>query len=88
MEEDWNESDSKLMQNVTKSPITIRILLIFLTSWQFIFNISNNAMDVLISFWHKFLFLLAEFTGSRKLRNLINWLPSTYNETLKVLGLD
>ena len=88
MEEDWNESDSKLMQNMTKSPITIRILLIFLTSWQFIFNISNNAMDVLISFWHKFLFLLAEFTGSRKLRNLINWLPSTYNETLKVLGLD
>ena len=32
--------------------------------------------------------LLAEFPGSRKLRNLINWLPSTYNETLKVLGLD
>ena len=72
-----------------ESPSTIRILMIFLTLWQFfsIFQIAT-AMNVPIIFWHKFLSLLAEFIESRKLKELTNWLPSTYNEALNILGLD
>lgn len=63
--------------------------MIFLTLWQFfsIFQIAT-AMNVPIIFWHKFLSLLAEFIESRKLKELTNWLPSTYNEALNILGLD
>ena len=44
-------------------------------------------MNALIIFLHKFLSLLAEFTGSEKLNDLLNWFPSTYSETIKALRL-
>ena len=84
----WNGSVSGLRQNREPSPLIIRVFMIFFTSWQFFFNVSNRAMNVLIAFCHKFLSLLADFLESEKLKDLLKWFPSTYSETLRVLGLD
>lgn len=85
VQSDWNCNVSGSSENRKPLP---KVFLIFLTSWQFFFNIQNNAVNVLIGCCRKFLFLLSNFLESEKLKDLLNFVPSTYSEVFKVLELD
>jgi len=50
----------------------ITVFMIFLAPWQFAFNISNKAMNLLIKFFYKFIDLLANFIANDRLCQLQN----------------
>jgi len=77
-----------VIQPEDPTPKVITIFMMFLALWQFLFNISNKAMDLLIKFFKKFLLVLANFIGNDRLRQLQNNFPSSHSQIYKLLGLD
>jgi len=73
--------------NQEPTPKVIVIFMIFLASWQFVFNISNKALNLLIKFLKKFMSLLAIFTANDRLHQLQNQFPSSHGQMYKMLGL-
>ena len=61
--------------------------MIFLASWQFAFDISNRAMNLLIKFFYKFMSLLAKFIANDRLHQLRDQFPSSHSQIYKLLGL-
>jgi len=73
--------------NLEPVPDVITIYMIFLASWQFAFDISNRAMNLLIKFFYKFMSLLAKFIANDRLHQLRDQFPSSHSQIYKLLGL-
>ena len=64
---DWDDITATV-KSESEVPHIIKNFTIFLVTWQFIFGISNAAINVLINFFHKFLHLLIDYVGCEKLQ--------------------
>ena len=75
-------------QPLNPTPKIVEVFLMFLALWQFLFNISNKAMNMLIKFFHIFISVLANVVQNNQLRQLQNHFPTSHAQIYKLLGLD
>ena len=71
------------MQDKDKQPL--QILLIFIIMWQFAFGVSNNAISVLVGFFHNFFKFLAK--GGTHVYNLWEICPKSLKGCQKFINL-
>lgn len=67
-------------------PAVVRLLVVFLLSWQYMFHVSDSAIGVLVLFlWH-FLQLVGNMSDSSEVFK--EFLPKTYTGMLTLLGIE
>lgn len=68
----------------------VEMTMMFLLKWQFMFHISNNAMDMLIKFLHKLLSHLSTVKENKDsvITNLSKEFPLSITQMKKIIGID
>lgn len=85
----WSDGEDNEEPPATPSlPPVVRLLVVFLVSWQILFQVPNAALNALVVFlWH-FLRLLSHLLKNEFLTGLISFLPKTYLGLVQLLKLD
>lgn len=86
MEEEYfwsdEEDDAVASGSNPALPSVVRLLLVFLVSWQCMFHVPDGAVSVLVVFiWH-FLRLLSNIKKNDRLKMVSGFLPKTYSGLL------
>jgi len=83
----WEKEDELDQNNVTENDLSIgqvaKMMATILLLWQFIFNISNSAMNILMDILKKLLGVLSKLSQSEQIAALYESFSSTYNGSLK-----
>ena len=82
-----------LMKTMMKSqnpslPPVVRVLLLFLVSWQSLFHVPDVALNALVVFFWHFLHVLSRILKNESLKHLTTFLSMTYHGLLRSIKLD
>ena len=69
-------------------PIVVQYLFVFISFWQFAYNISNNAINALLRFMKFFVHCLGVAFNNEALTNTSNVIPIGLKTVHKILGVD
>ena len=87
-ESDATENDE--IDDGTRYNEFVEMIMIFLLKWQFMFHISNNAVDMLIKFLHKLFSHLSAVKQNEHsvITDLAKEFPSSLTQMKKIIGID
>ena len=83
------DSSSSENDDDTNVSSLIYMVTVFLLKWQYMFNISDNAISVLIKFLHKLIFTIIQVTKTKQdITNLTKDIPTSLYAVRKLAGLN